>query len=137
MIVVAVALVMAVATAAFIGMRPSGLREAAMALMPLNAAADVVVTFGSDGAVHMGQVRAVIAAVTILAVLPKLRLSRASGIVFSLLALLSPLALLSSNPTFSANVYMKFALALLMFPLGAHVVRSVDDLRRLHTAIMV
>jgi hypothetical protein len=106
-------------------------------VLPINAAADVLMEIVHLGALNSGQIRGVLMMLFVGAMLPRLRIARPTIPVFVWLLYLLPLIFLSSNLPGTLAVYSKMALAYMMLPIAYVMIRDEESFRKLLMSLAV
>jgi len=108
-------------------------------LIPIiNAVADVLTNYYPPTTINPGSIRALIILMFLLILaLKKTVFKGMPAIIAIFLIYLVVLIPFSSNIFFSFIIYIKLLIALMMFPLGFCYIRTIDNLKRLNTSLII
>lgn len=108
-------------------------------LIPIiNVVADVLTNYYPPATINPGSIRALIILMFLLILaLKKTVFKGMPAIIAIFLIYLVVLIPFSSNIFFSFIIYIKLLIALMMFPLGFCYIRTIDNLKRLNTSLII
>jgi hypothetical protein len=112
-------------------------RNLVFAIPAINVLADMLLDYAQVGGWHTGHLRALLMALFIAVLLPRLRWNATNTLLFGFLFYLFLLLGRSSDPAYSGEMWLRLVVALGMLPVAFSLVRTPGDLRRLNVGVVV
>lgn len=106
-------------------------RNGIFLVLPINLLADVFIIFTSGSELHSGLLRVPILVAIILANIGKIKSTKLNAWFIIYLIFTFSLCFLSSNLSASLNVFIKFGMSILFFPIAVECFKTEKDVRKL------